>query len=193
MSFPQERPTNLTSAILRAIAGLANVNHFVFLFFLPPPTPPRIFQSYSTSFHGRPAFNGELVAILMRVLFGHGTPVCSRPALPTVALLWRRHWKSCTHLSPTDTNQGNREKHSRHNDRLIMLGLTIDCLFFFFKSSVYLFFFKAFLTLIAQLQDPVLLRARWPSSKCILNFFCDATECHKGWEFFLDLQLKWKI
>lgn len=138
MSFPQERPTNLTSAILRAIAGQTIVNHLGFFFFLPPPES---FQSYSTSFHGRPAFNGELVAILMRVSFGHGTPVYSRPARPTVALLWRRHWKSCKHLSPTDTNQGNREKHSKHNDRLIMLGFTIDCLFFFL-SHPFTYFFK---------------------------------------------------
>lgn len=89
-------------------------NHFIF--FLPPL---RMFQSYSPSFHGRAPFNGELVAILMRVLFGHSTPVYSRPARPTVALLWRRHWKTSTHLSPTDTNQGDREKRSKRNDRLL--------------------------------------------------------------------------
>lgn len=154
---------------------------FVF-FFLPPP--PRIFQSYSTSFHGRPAFNGELVAILMRVLFGHGTPVCSRPALPTVALLWRRHWKSCTHLSPTDTNQGNREKHSKHNDRLIMLGLTIDCLFFFFLSHLFTYFFlRHFWPWLLSCRTRFSLEPGGRAPSASLIFFVMQPNVTKVWNF----------
>lgn len=129
VSFLWERLTNLTSpAIIRTKTG--GPKHFIF------SSRTKNFRIFSTSFHGQAAFKGELVAILMKALFAHSALLSSWPAHPTVALLWWCHWKTSTHLSPTGTNQGNREKHSKC---MTDSSLVCYCLSFL-KSCAFLLF-----------------------------------------------------